>query len=420
MDTAQLQALLQTSLAHKKRKRVWILAAALIIAALIALLAWWIAHDRTHYIYKTATPKRVNVTQVVSAAGTLEPLDTVEVGSQISGRIQEVFVEINDHVAEGQVLAKINPEKLLQTLNKQKASLESARAQYQLSLTTEKTAKWSYEQLKALYERSGGRSPSKLDLHTAELEYESARRSVQVNASNIKTIESDVRSSEIDIKNSIIISPIKGIVLERKIDAGQTVAASFQTPTLFKLAKSLEQMSLVVHVAESDIGKVKAGQEVRFRVDAYPDRDFSAKVDRVSYAATQDSTNNIISYETRILVDNRQNLLRPGMSANATIIIQTQENIQAIPVGALFFEPPAQESVKKNEKKPFSFNTPPRRSSANASTAAKTPSKTIYLLENDQITPLEVEIGINDGINVQIVSPTLAPNAQIITQMQQK
>ena len=412
-----MQALLQPNRQNKRRKRAWIIGAIIAVGVGVALLAWWILHDRTTYIYKTISPQRASITQTISAAGTLQPLDTVEVGSQISGRIQEVFVDINDHVQEGEVLAKINPEKLLQTLNKQKANLESARAQYQLSLTTEKTTKWSYERLKALYERTGGKSPSQLDLHNAQLEYESAKRNVQVNASNIKNIESDVRSSEIDIKNSIIISPINGIVLERKIDPGQTVAASFQTPTLFKLAKSLEQMSLIVHVAEADIGSVQAGQEVRFRVDAYPDKDFHAKVDRVSYAATQDSTNNIISYETRILVDNSQNLLRPGMSASATIIVQTQDNAQAVPVSALFFEPP--KSMDSSKKKSFSFNAPPPRRT-NSIAQSKKPSKTIYLLENSKLTPLEVEIGISDGVHVQILRPTLSPNTQIITQMQQK
>lgn len=417
MDTTQMQALLQPNRLDKRRRRAWIIGTIIIAGASVALLAWWILRDHTTYTYKTISPQIASITQTISAAGTLEPLDTVEVGSQISGRIQEVFVDINDHVQEGEVLAKINPEKLLQTLNKQKASLESARAQYQLSLTTEKTTKWSYERLKALHDRTGGKSPSQLDLHNAQLEYESARRNVQVNASNIKNIESDVRSSEIDIKNSIIISPIKGIVLERKIDPGQTVAASFQTPTLFKLAKSLEQMSLIVHVAEADIGSVQAGQAVRFRVDAYPDRDFHAKVDRVSYAATQDSTNNIISYETKILVDNSQNLLRPGMSVSATIIIQTQDNTQAIPVGALFFEPP--KLMDSSKKKSFSFNTPPPRRTSGIAQPKK-PSKTIYLLENGKPTPLEVEVGITDGVHVQILRPTLSPNTQIITQMQQK
>ena len=202
-----MQALIKPNRQNKRRKRAWIIGAIIAVGVGVALLAWWILHDRTTYIYKTTSPQRASITQTISAAGTLQPLDTVEVGSQISGRIQEVFVDINDHVKEGEVLAKINPEKLLQTLNKQKANLESARAQYQLSLTTEKTTKWSYERLKALYERTGGKSPSQLDLHSAQLEYESAKRNVQVNASNIKNIESDVRSSEIDIKNSIIISP---------------------------------------------------------------------------------------------------------------------------------------------------------------------------------------------------------------------
>lgn len=399
----------------KPTKRKWLLFAAIALCLVIALLWWWLYPSAPKYTYKTTTPKTATITQIVSAAGTLSPIDTVEVGSQISGRIQEVLVDINDSVQEGQVLATINPEKLNQTLNKQKASLQSARAQHTLSLITQEKAKWNYDRLQELFTRTQGKSPSKLELQTAKLEYENAKSSVQVNALSIKNIEADVKSSEIDIKNSIIISPINGIVLERSIDPGQTVAASFQTPTLFKLAKSLEKMSLVVNVAEADIGKVQIGQDVRFSVDAYPDTDFSAKVDRVSYAATQDSSNNIISYETRILVNNQAKLLRPGMSASANIIIQTQKDVQTIPVSALFFEPPKLTTSKKS----FSFSTPPppRKSTAKAS---KKPSKTIYVLENGVPSPIEVEVGINDGINAQILSPTLAPHTQIITQASQK
>ena len=399
----------------KPAKRKWLLLTIIVLCPVIVLLWWWLYPSTPKYIYKTTSPKTATITQIVSAAGTLSPIDTVEVGSQISGRIQEVLVDINDSVQEGQVLAIINPEKLNQTLNKQKASLESARAQHALSLITQEKAKWNYDRLQELFTRTHGKSPSKLELQAAKLEYENAKSNVQVNALAIKNIEADVKSSEIDIKNSIIISPINGIVLERDIDPGQTVAASFQTPTLFKLAKNLDEMSLVVNVAESDIGKVQVGQDVRFSVDAYPDTDFNAKVDRVSYAATQDSSSNIISYETRILVNNQSKLLRPGMSASANIIIQTRKDIHSIPVSALFFEPPKLATSKKSFS--FSAPSPPRRSNAKVS---KKPSKTIYILENSTPTPLEVEVGINDGINAQIISPKLAPNAQIITQASQK
>lgn len=399
----------------KHTKRKWLFLSIALICLVAGGIIWWLYPSTPKYIYKTAMPKTATITQIVSAAGTLSPIDTVEVGSQISGRIQEVLVDINDSVQEGQVLATINPEKLNQTLNKQKASLESAKAQHKLSLITLEKAKWNYDRLQELYKRTQGKSPSKLELQTAKLEYENALSSAQVNALNIANTQADVKSSEIDIKNSIILSPINGIVLERSIDPGQTVAASFQTPTLFKLAKSLEEMSLVVNVAEADIGKVQIGQAVRFSVDAYPDTDFSAKVDRVSYAATQDTSNNIISYETRILVNNQAKLLRPGMSASANIIIQTQKDVQTIPVSALFFEPPKQEASKRS----FSFSTPPppRKSSAKTS---KKPSKTIYILENGSPTPIEVEVGINDGINAQILSPKLPENTQIITQASQK
>lgn len=391
---------------------------ALLVGVLVALLVFVLFFSpKQSYSYTTAHPTNLTITQVVSATGTLSPTDTVEVGSQISGRIEAVYVDINDEVTQGQVLAKIDPEKLNQTLAKYKANLASARSQYELSKNTLAKNEWNYNRLKELYERTGGKSPSQLELKTAQIEYETAKSTLRVNASNIANIESDVRSSEIDLRNAIIISPINGIVLERSVDAGQTVAANFQAPTLFKLAKSIEMMSLVVNVAESDIGKVKKGQEVRFFVDAYPDVEFSALVDRVSYASVEDSTNNIVSYETKILVDNKSLLLRPGMSASANIRVETQKDAQSIPVGALYFDPPRE---REQAKKAFSFGGNMPRPPRSNITKSKKMGKTIYILKDGKPQPIEVEVGINDGTNVHIISPILPKDTQVILSSQAK
>lgn len=401
-----------------KKNRKFLLWLALLAGGLFVVLLFVVfAPSSQSHIYTTANPTTITITQVVSATGTLSPTDTVEVGSQISGRIEAVYVDINDEVAQGQVLAKIDPEKLNQTLAKYKANLDSARSQYELSKTTLEKTQWNYNRLKELYERTGGKSPSELELKTAQIEYENAKNTLRVNASNIANIESDVKSSQIDLRNAIIISPINGIVLERSIDAGQTVAANFQTPTLFKLAKSLETMSLVVNVAESDIGKVKKGQEVSFFVDAYPEVEFSALVDRVSYASSEDSTNNIVSYETKILVDNKSLLLRPGMSASANIRVQTQKDAQSIPVSALYYEPPRE---REQAKKAFSFGGNMPRPPRSNITKSKTIGKTIYVLKDGKPQPLEVEVGINDGTNAHIISPILPKDTKVIISHQSK
>ena len=411
MKSQEIYARLSTN----PKKLWWLLPLSFVTLIVIALGIWFFTHQSQSFVYKTSKVKTLTITQSVSATGTLSPTDTVEVGSQISGRIESVFVDINDEVKEGQIIAKINPEKLNQTLAKNRANLDSARAQYELSRATLKTNEWNYKRLKELFERTGGRSPSQLELRNAQLEYESALRNVEVNKANIANIESDVRSAEIDLKNSVILSPINGIVLERSVDLGQTVAANFQTPTLFKLAKSLETMSLVVNVAESDIGKVRIGQQVLFSVDAYPDIEFKAFVDRVSYAATEDETNNIISYETKILVDNKSLLLRPGMSVTANILVQTEKDTQAIPVSALYYEPPK----LNNKQKAFSFTQAPPRP-PRSGIVNKKMGKTIYILQDNIPVPLEVEVGINDGINAQIISPKLSDDMQIITSSQAK
>ena len=401
-----------------KKSRKFVLSLAVLVGVLLLFVIYLVFSSQEQgYIYTTAKPANITIPQVVSATGTLSPTDTVEVGSQISGRIEAVFVDINDTVTQGQVLAKIDPEKLNQTLAKYKANLASARSQYELSKTTLAKNEWNYKRLQELYERTGGKSPSELELKSAQIEYESAKNTVKVNASNIANIESDVKSSQIDLRNAIIISPINGIVLERSIDAGQTVAANFQTPTLFKLAKSLETMSLVVNVAESDIGKVKNGQEVSFFVDAYPQVEFSAFVDRVSYASSEDSTNNIVSYETKILVDNKSLLLRPGMSASANIRVNTQKDAQSIPVSALYFEPPRE---KQQAKKAFSFGGNMPRPPRSNITKSKKLGKVIYVLKNGKPEPIEVEVGINDGTNAHIISPILPKDTQVIISSQAK
>ena len=176
-------------------------------------------------------------------------------------------------------------------------------------------------------------------------------------------------------------------------------------------------MSLVVNVAESDIGKVKKGQEVSFFVDAYPEVEFSALVDRVSYASSEDSTNNIVSYETKILVDNKSLLLRPGMSASANIRVQTQKDAQSIPVSALYYEPPRE---REQAKKAFSFGGNMPRPPRSNITKSKTIGKMIYVLKNGKPEPLEVEVGINDGTNAHIISPILPKDTKVIISHQAK
>ncbi|PAF53540.1 efflux transporter periplasmic adaptor subunit [Helicobacter sp. 13S00482-2] len=396
-------------------KKYWIIGIFVVIL-LLMIGGIFIKKDDNKITYITSTPHMGDVVAKINATGTLSPTDEVEIGSQISGTIQEVFVDVNDSVTKGQILAKINPEKINQALDKYKAQIDSAKASLFSSEVMLEQKKWNYEQMQKLFKATGGKTPSELDLQNAKMEYLQAKADVQTKKAAIEQIATDMKTSEIDLKNSVITSPIDGVVLERSVDPGQTVAASFQTPTLFKLAQNLKSMSLIVNVSESDIGKVKPGQKVIFSVDAYPDREFDAQVNRVSFASASndDNTNNIVSYETKIYVNNEDLLLKPGMSVNANIQVAQAHNVLLVPVAAIFYEP--KNSSKQTKKTSPSLMGKPRpKATINDSKEIKSKTSTIYILKNNLPTPLNVGVGISDGKMVQIISEDINTSTQIIT-----
>ena len=398
----------------KSRKKRIILVAIIIGIALLALLLYYLLHDSEKTTYTTIKPIKGEITQNVSATGTLSPTNEVEIGSQISGTIYKLYVEVNDVVKKNQILAEINPNKLNQTKDGYEAQLQSALANLESSKVTLEQQKWNYEQQQKLYEATNGRSPSKLELQTAKMNYLAAKADVKVKQASISQISTNLKSAKIDIQNAIIRSPIDGIVLEREISVGTTVAASLSSPTLFKLAQDLRDMSLVVNISESDIGKVKSGQDVGFNVDAYPNQEFHAKVDRVNFAAT--TTDNITSYETTIYVNNENLLLKPGMNATAFIKVASEKDALLVPVAAIFYNPEANKpkEVKKSSN-PLMMGPPPRnkrdKTTKNASTATK---GEVWVLENGIPTAIPVEIGISDSKMVAIKSDKITTDSEII------
>ncbi|MDO7252926.1 efflux RND transporter periplasmic adaptor subunit [Helicobacter cappadocius] len=401
-------------------KKYWLIGICILVfICIIAGYFYKTKEEQIHYI--TANAHMGDVIAKINATGTLSPTDEVQIGSQISGTVQEVFVDVNDPVSKGQVLARINPEKINQALDKYKAQINSAKASLFSSEVLLEQKKWNYEQMQKLFKATEGKSPSELDLQNAKMEYLQAKADVQTKKASIEQITTDMRTSEIDLKNSVITSPIDGVVLERSVDPGQTVAASFQTPTLFKLAQNLREMSLIVNVSESDIGKVKPGQKVVFNVDAYPDKEFDAEVNRVSFAAASndDNTNNIVSYETKIYVNNQDLLLKPGMSVNANIQVAQAYNVLLVPVAALFYEPKT--TSKQNQKNsPSLMGKPRKKAGINEAKELKSKTSTIYILKNNVPTPINVDVGISDGKSVQIISDDIDTNTQIITSSTKK
>ena len=390
----------------KPKRKLWkILSSLCVITALCGGGAYYYLQPKEVKItYETITPKRGDIATIISATGTLNPLNEVQIGSQVSGIISQIDVDTNDVVSKGQVLAKIDDKKILQELSRYEAQLKSAKAQLDSLTSTLKDKKWQFERLQKLYKQSKGKYPSYADVQSAQVAYEIAKAEIESKRGNIAEIEANIKGVKIDFDNTIITSPIDGVVLTRSVDVGQTVAASFSAPELFKVAQDLKEMKLVVQIAESDVGKIALNQPLSFSVDAYPHRKFFAKVDKVNYGST--TTDNIVSYEVTINVDNKDLSLRPGMSATADIIVAEKKNVLLLPVSALFFQPQKQEiQTKKKTTSLFGSPMPPRHKNTTKPKDKQTNAgeeKQIWVLQGGNPIQRMIKVGISDGKNVEV------------------
>ena len=390
----------------KPKRKLWkILSSLCVITALCGGGAYYYLQPKEVKItYETITPKRGDIATIISATGTLNPLNEVQIGSQVSGIISQIDVDTNDVVSKGQVLAKIDDKKILQELSRYEAQLKSAKAQLDSLTSTLKDKKWQFERLQKLYKQSKGKYPSYADVQSAQVAYEIAKAEIESKRGNIAEIEANIKGVKIDFDNTIITSPIDGVVLTRSVDVGQTVAASFSAPELFKVAQDLKEMKLVVQIAESDVGKIALNQPLSFSVDAYPHRKFFAKVDKVNYGST--TTDNIVSYEVTINVDNKDLSLRPGMSATADIILAEKKNVLLLPVSALFFQPQKQEiQTKKKTTSLFGPPMPPRHKNTTKPKDKQTNAgeeKQIWVLQGGNPVQRMIKVGISDGKNVEV------------------
>lgn len=402
-----------------KKFIAFIVILALLIIGLI--LYFVLRNNGPVYEWVTVKTTRGSVSSVVSATGTISATNEVLIGSQVSGTISAVFVEENDVVKKGDILAIINPETINQNIAKYEAQLNSAKASLNSSNVSYKTKKNDYERMYRLYKATNGRSPSETELDSAKMELLTAEADIKIKEASILEVETNLNSAKIDLKNSIITSPIDGVVLTRSIDAGQTVAASFSTPELFVIAENLEKMKLLVNVSEADVGSVKEGQKVKFTVDTFPDEIFQSTIYRVNKGATE-SEDNIVSYETTIYVDNKDFMLRSGMSATADIETAHAENAILVPVSALFFQPPVIMEKTDAEKRPAMLQGPPGRRPARTKqvqTEITSKNAEIYVLENNQPVKRKVELGVSDGKNIQIISG-INENDAVITSYKMK
>jgi len=313
-----------------RRRLFWLLLVPVLLVAGIFLLRG--RGEATQYT--TGTIDRGDVVEVVGATGTLEAVTTVQIGSQVSGTIQSLYADFNSTVKKGQVIARLDPSILQARLGQAEANVLSARANVDRSQASVEDTRQKYERAKEL---AAQKLIAETDLETAKANYDGAVASLKASQAAESQAVANLNQAKVDLSHTIIDTPIDGVVISRNVDVGQTVAASFQAPVLFVIANDLAQMRVNAAVDEADVGRVREGQEVIFHVDAFPEREFKGIVEQVRLNPT--TVSNVVSYNTIVSVDNRDLLLRPGMTATVSIVVRKAENALRLPAAALRFRP---------------------------------------------------------------------------------
>jgi len=363
--------------------------------------------------FQTEAASRGDLTVSVSASGTLAPTNEVEVGSELSGIVEQVLVDVNDRVKKGQVLARLDTAKLQDAVVRSEANLAAAEAQVRQAAATVAEARSNLARLKHVAELSGGKVPAKSELDTAEA---ALQRAVAAQASadaGVAQNRAALKSDRTNLAKASILSPIDGVVLARKVEPGQTVAASLSAPVLFKLAEDLAKMELQVKVDEADVGQVKEGLEASFTVDAWPGRKYAARITRVSYGSI--TTDQVVSYETTLKVDNRDLSLRPGMTATAEIVTAAVKDALLIPNTALRYTPPDTTPKKSRGLVSAMMPRPPSPPEKKAGSVKKPGTQRIWILQNSQPAPVDITTGLSDGQHTQVTGGSLQAGMAVIT-----
>lgn len=350
--------------------------------------------------FETVPVKRGDLTVTVMATGKLEPVTQVDIGIEVSGTVAEIYADFNDHVTAGQVLAKLDTRLFDSRVKQAQGALDQALAKLVEAQATIAEKKQALSFMQQARQLSGGSVPAKQDIVTAQANLKRAYAQENLIKGSIAQAEGQLKLEQTNLIKASIRTPINGIVLNRKIETGQTVAASLQTPVMFTVAENLTEMELHVDVDEADVGKIKMGQAASFTVDAYPDKNFPAIISQIRYAP--ETLTGVVTYETILTVNNADLFLRPGMTATAEMVVQKLNNVLLVPTTALRFTPPDKQDKKQEPS--FLEKLLPRgprdMASANKRRGKAKPEKhppQIWVLDHDKPVAIAVKIGLNDG-----------------------
>jgi HlyD family secretion protein len=377
----------------------WVVGTLLALAVFAAVGAgWWLMRGGSNVRYTTAPVTRGDVTRTVVATGTVNPVLTIIVGSYVSGVIQDVYCDYNTQVKQGQVCAKIDPRPYQTVVDQNKANLAVAQAQLEKDKANLGYAQVNYNRNARLAQTN---AVSKDAVDSARSALDQAQAQIGVDEATIQQRKAQLEAAEVNLGYTDIVSPVNGTVVARNITIGQTVAASFQTPTLFLIATDLTKMQVDTNVSESDIGSIKDGNKAYFTVDAFPKRTFEGKVTQVRQAPQ--SIQNVVTYDVVVSVDNDDHALKPGMTAASRIVTAERTGVLRVPSQALRFVPSGVTTGASGQ-----------RVSGSRPTAAPSTQSAVYVLRDGEPVRVPVTVGLDDDTHAEIVKGDLQPGERVI------
>jgi len=373
----------------RRRGLRWVVV--IIAGVLLASVIWWITSGTSTIRYVTEPVTRGSLTVIVTATGSVQPTEKVDISSELSGTVRKVLVDYNSPVVAGQVLAELDTDKLEATTNSSRAKLAAAKAKISEAAATVVEKQQDLARQKML---AGMHAGVPQDFDRAQAAYDRAVASLASTRADVGVAEADLQLNETNLAKASIRSPINGVILQRNVDPGQTVASSLQAPVLFSIAENLKQMELQVDVDEADVGKVKVGQSATFGVDAYPDQRFPAAIRDVRFAP--ETIQGVVTYKAVLNIDNSELLLRPGMTATAEIKVTEVNDTLLIPNTALRYTPTATNSTaNRGFLTQLLPGPPPFRPSSPQEPTGR--NRTVWVLRDGAAVQVDVIIGSSDG-----------------------
>jgi HlyD family secretion protein len=385
------------------KKRIVIISSIIIVIILAVYLIFFRgSNGKTSFTYSAITRGNLNV--VITSSGTLEATSTVDVGTQVSGKISKLLVDFNSEVKKGQLLAVLDTVTLAAEVRDAQANLSKAKAEYNQKVAI-------HERNKKLFEKN----------FISELDFIQSKTDVESTLASLNSAESALEKAKTNLSYAYIYAPISGKIISRSVEVGQTVAASYSTPTLFEIAQDLSSMRILANVDESDIGQVKEGQKVKFTVQTYSDRTFEGTVTQIRLGAT--TTSNVVNYTVVVHADNKDHVLLPGMTATVDFYVDNRENVLLVPNTALRFEPSdnLMKEVNNNMKAdmanmPMDIKNMPKPPVGNGHSGMNNIEKVYFVDGNGKVKIMPVKTGLNDGKNTEIISsPGLKEGMKVIT-----